>query len=74
MAAIAATQAAAGPLLASQDVEAAPSPAKRYLIDRHLKELPSTVISSSGNYLHFSNGQKVFDATCGRRLSRARKP
>jgi adenosylmethionine-8-amino-7-oxononanoate aminotransferase len=65
MAAIAATQAAAGPLLASQDVEAAPSPAKRYLIDRHLKELPSTVISSSGNYLHFSNGQKVFDATCG---------
>jgi len=41
------------------------SEGRRRLIDRSLSELPLTVTDSNGNYLHLSNGQKVFDASCG---------
>lgn len=34
-------------------------------MDRSLSELPLTVTGSNGHYLHLSNGQKVFDASCG---------
>lgn len=41
------------------------SEAARCLIDRSLNEIPFEVVGSKGNYLHMSNGQKIFDATGG---------
>ncbi|KFY24062.1 hypothetical protein V493_05467 [Pseudogymnoascus sp. VKM F-4281 (FW-2241)] len=41
------------------------SEAPRCLIDRSLNEIPFEVVGSKGNYLHMSNGQKLFDATGG---------
>ena len=36
-----------------------------YVLHRSLHEDPLRVLSAQGNYLHLSNGQKIFDATGG---------
>ena len=42
---------------------------KSSVMHRSLYQEPLHVISAKGNYLHLSNGQKIFDATGGAAVS-----
>ena len=39
------------------------------VLHRSLHQVPLRVLSAKGNYLHLSNGQKIFDATGGAAVS-----
>lgn len=41
------------------------TPAKSAVLHRSLHSDPHRVVQAKGNYLHLSNGQKIFDATGG---------
>lgn len=40
-----------------------------YLLERNIHKSPPAVESSAGNYIYLTNGQKIFDATCGAAVS-----
>lgn len=40
-----------------------------YLLERNIHKSPPSVEGSAGNYIYLTNGQKIFDATCGAAVS-----
>lgn len=44
-------------------------PTKSAVLHRSLHAEPLQVVSAQGNYLHLTNGQKIFDATGGAAVS-----